>query len=153
MRRREAELLRRAHEAMLSHFGPLGWWPAETPFEVLVGAVLTQNAAWTRVALAIENLSRSGLLDAARLHRVPEAELAELIRPAGTFGEVVSRDLDRLSLVAAGEMVNKEGVDETNLAEIHSPEFPGERLVACFNPLLADERGRKREELLAVSND
>ena len=50
-----------------------------------MGAVLTQNAAWTRVALAIENLKRDDLLDAARLRRVPEARLAELIRPAGTF--------------------------------------------------------------------
>jgi endonuclease-3 related protein len=70
---------------MLRHFGPLGWWPGETSFEVIVGAILTQNTAWTRVAAAIENLRTSDLLDPHRLHALGEEKIAELIRPAGTF--------------------------------------------------------------------
>lgn len=75
----------RAHERMLAAYGPLDWWPAEGPFEVVVGAVLTQNTAWTRVEAAIDNLRREDLLDARRLHAVPDERLVELIRPAGTF--------------------------------------------------------------------
>ena len=84
MKSRESELLRLAHEAMLGHFGPLGWWPARSPFEVVVGAILTQNTAWRRVVPAIDDLRRHGLLEARLMHAVPEADLAELIRPAGT---------------------------------------------------------------------
>ena len=53
-------------------------------------------------------------------------------------------------LIAKGTL-ERSLFDEVNLAEIHSPDFPGERLVACYNPLLADERGRRREELLAAT--
>jgi endonuclease-3 related protein len=70
---------------MAGHFGPLGWWPARSPFEVVVGAVLTQNTAWSRVVLAIGNLEREGLLDPHRLLARSEADLVLLLRPAGTY--------------------------------------------------------------------
>lgn len=72
-------------QAMSAALGPSRWWPAETPFEVVVGAVLTQNANWRNVEKALANLRREELLDAARLDALPEADLAELIRPAGFF--------------------------------------------------------------------
>jgi len=68
-----------------AHFGPQHWWPAETPFEVCVGAILVQNTAWTNVERALANLKRVGLLEPRPLHALPEPELAELIRPSGTF--------------------------------------------------------------------
>lgn len=73
------------HRAMLEALGPSHWWPGESPFEVMVGAVLTQNTSWTNVAKAIANLRAADLLDPERLDAVPADELAELIRPAGYY--------------------------------------------------------------------
>jgi endonuclease III related protein len=66
-------------------YGPQGWWPGDTPLEVAVGAILTQNTNWKNVALAIERLKEAGLLTAEALFELPEAELAEYIRPAGYY--------------------------------------------------------------------
>lgn len=82
----------RAVETLLAAFGPQRWWPAETPFEVCVGAILTQNTAWTNVEKAVANLKKAGMGDGRR--ETGEAQfvaglgverLEELIRPAGTF--------------------------------------------------------------------
>ena len=72
-------------QAMLDHFGPQNWWPGDTPFEVAVGAILTQNTNWKNVERAIDNLKRHGLLEPHALHTLSVQELAELIRPAGYF--------------------------------------------------------------------
>ena len=77
--------LRRAYELMRARFGHQHWWPGETPFEVCVGAILTQNPSWTKVERAIANLKSAGVLDAWKLFALPEAQLAQLIRPAGYF--------------------------------------------------------------------
>ena len=71
------------YRALLSHLGPQHWWPGDSPFEVAVGAILTQNTSWKNVAAAIENLRRRNLLDPHTLDKLPLPELAELIRPAG----------------------------------------------------------------------
>jgi endonuclease-3 related protein len=73
------------YRAMLEGLGPQGWWPAETPFEVVVGAVLTQNTNWTNVERAIANLKREGLLEARALEAIDAERLGEVIRPAGYF--------------------------------------------------------------------
>lgn len=65
--------------------GPMAWWPARTPFEVIVGAILTQNTAWTNVERAIENLRGEQLLTPSAIERVSQARLARLIRPSGYF--------------------------------------------------------------------
>ncbi len=70
---------------LLKEYGPQRWWPGETPFEVMVGAILTQNTNWTNVEKAIGNLKRSDSLSAEAIHAMPEARLAELIRPSGYF--------------------------------------------------------------------
>jgi endonuclease-3 related protein len=75
------ELYRR----LLDAFGPQQWWPGETPFEVLVGAVLVQNTAWKNVERAIDRLRDADLLDPHALGAVALPDLAELIRPAGYF--------------------------------------------------------------------
>ena len=77
--------LRRAYRLLRAHFGHQKWWPAETPFEVCVGAILTQNTNWANVERALDNLRAHDLLEPRRLFRVTEAELARLIRPAGYF--------------------------------------------------------------------
>jgi endonuclease-3 related protein len=73
------------YRALLRRFGPQRWWPGDSPFEVMVGAVLTQNTSWTNTARAIARLKDEGLLDPHRLHALPAANLARLIRPAGYF--------------------------------------------------------------------
>ncbi len=75
--------VRRLFADLLAHYGPQHWWPAETPFEVIVGAILTQGTAWVNVEKAIARLKGAGLLDPERLAEVDPARLAELIRPAG----------------------------------------------------------------------
>lgn len=79
-------------ERLARHFGPRHWWPAETPFEVCVGAILTQNTNWGNVEKAIANLRRAGLLTPESLRDTPPEELAAVIRPAGFFN-VKSRRL------------------------------------------------------------
>ena len=79
------EKIRRFYEALLAAYGPQGWWPADTPFEVAVGAVLTQNTAWRNVERAIANLRREGLLSPEALARVDAERLAACLRPAGYF--------------------------------------------------------------------
>lgn len=66
-------------------YGDLGWWPAETRFEILVGAVLVQNTAWSNAEQAIANLRARGWLDAQAILAVPPPELAEALRPSGYF--------------------------------------------------------------------
>jgi endonuclease-3 related protein len=66
-------------------YGHAGWWPAQTPFEVCVGAILTQNTAWSNVEKALAALRRRGLLSYDRLHRLAPARLAPLIRSSGVF--------------------------------------------------------------------
>jgi len=79
------EKIRRFYEALLAAYGPQGWWPADTPFEVAVGAILTQNTAWRNVERAIANLRREGLLSPEALARVDAEHLAVCLRPAGYF--------------------------------------------------------------------
>lgn len=69
----------------LKDLGPQSWWPGETPFEVCVGAILTQNTAWTNVEKAIANLKARGVLNPVTMYALPPVELAQLIRPAGYF--------------------------------------------------------------------
>jgi len=70
---------------LYTHFGPQHWWPAETPFEVMIGAILTQNTSWTNVEKAISRLKESDLLRPEALYRLPEKTLAPLIRSSGYF--------------------------------------------------------------------
>jgi len=70
---------------MSSSLGPSNWWPGETPFEVSVGAILTQNTNWNNVRKAILNLKTKDLLDPRKMFLLSENELAEFIRPAGYF--------------------------------------------------------------------
>ena len=86
-----AEIYRRLYEA----YGPQSWWPAETWFEVVVGAVLTQNTAWKNVEKAIENLKRAGLLEPRKLYETNDEFVEMLIKPAG-FWKLKTRRLKNL---------------------------------------------------------
>lgn len=91
-----SEQLWQIYRHLYRAFGPQGWWPADTPFEVAVGAILTQNTNWRNVTSAITRLKAAGLLTPAALQAVPEAALAELIRPAGYY-RIKARRLKNLA--------------------------------------------------------
>lgn len=78
-------ILLEIHDRLFRELGPSHWWPGDTPFEIMVGAILTQNTAWTNVERAIDRLKAEGALSAEVLDRVEEAVLADWIRPAGYF--------------------------------------------------------------------
>jgi endonuclease III related protein len=71
--------------AMSSALGPMNWWPARTPFEVIIGAILTQNTAWTNVERAIANLRSVGMLTPSAISAARLPKLASLIRSSGYF--------------------------------------------------------------------
>ncbi|NLL90796.1 MAG: endonuclease III domain-containing protein [Ruminococcaceae bacterium] len=75
--------LKEIYKTLSSRYGDLEWWPAESPFEVIVGAVLTQNTAWTNVEKALGRFE--GNLSPERILNMPTEELEEIVRPAGFF--------------------------------------------------------------------
>lgn len=77
--------LRAVFDRLLERYGPQHWWPGDSPFEIMVGAVLTQNTAWTNVERAIANLVANDALDPGAMLAVDEARLAEWLRPSGYF--------------------------------------------------------------------
>ena len=77
--------LRQIYDVLNGYFGELHWWPADTPFEVIVGAILTQNTAWQNAAKAIEKLKEAGILTPEGLHSVGIDTLAALIRSSGYY--------------------------------------------------------------------
>lgn len=80
-----SRLLRRYFDRMFHELGPQGWWPARTRFEIILGAILTQNTSWQNVVLALKGLRKEGLLSLPRLKRSTCAEIESCIRPAGFF--------------------------------------------------------------------
>jgi endonuclease-3 related protein len=87
------------YEILLEHFGPQEWWPGDTPFEIMVGAVLTQNTNWVNVSRAIDNLKKENLLWFEKLHDLPVELLAEKIKPAGYFNLKAARLKNLLNFI------------------------------------------------------
>lgn len=79
------ELLADIYRRLDGAYGDQGWWPGDSPFEVAVGAILTQNTAWSNVVRAIDNLKSADLLAPRRLAALPASAIAPLIRPAGYY--------------------------------------------------------------------
>ena len=80
-----AEQLTKVYQLLFDRFGPQHWWPGETQFEIIAGAILTQNTNWPNVEKAIANLKSARLLEAEKLYHLSLSQLAELIRPAGYY--------------------------------------------------------------------
>ena len=106
------------YKALEAHFGDLGWWPADSPFEVMVGAVLTQNTAWVNVAKAIASMKRERLMTPAAIASCAGARLCNTIRPAGYFRVKTSRlkELCRFLVKECGGRVG--GLKKHNSGEI-----------------------------------
>ncbi len=77
--------LKHIYECLFAVYGPQHWWPAESPFEVMVGAILTQSAAWTNVEKAILNLKTADTLSPEAIRDLSLPQLAALIRPSGYY--------------------------------------------------------------------
>ena len=109
--------LRRAYALMRARAGHQRWWPGETPFEVCVGAILTQNTAWSNVERAIANLKAARVLEPGKLFALPEAKVAELIRPAGYFNVKARRlrSFLRVLVETFGGDLNKLFTGETSV--------------------------------------
>lgn len=75
------------YETLLAQYGPQHWWPARTRAEMMIGAVLTQNTAWTNVEKALSNLRKNSALNFQTLEKAPNDRIADWIRPAGTFNQ------------------------------------------------------------------
>lgn len=77
--------LAQIYEALFDHYGQQHWWPAATPFEVMVGAILTQNTSWSGVEQAIANLQRTHMLSPEAINSAVIDELAVQLKPSGYF--------------------------------------------------------------------
>ena len=80
-----SEQLTEIYQLLFDRFGPQHWWPGQTQFEIITGAILTQNTNWTNVEKAITNLKSADRLTPKKLHHLDVSQLAELIRPAGYY--------------------------------------------------------------------
>lgn len=88
------------YRLLFDHFGPLGWWPGDSPFEIMVGAVLTQNTNWSNVEKAIGNLRDAKLLNYNSLSTLSVDEIAQYIRPSGYYNLKAKRLKNLLEMIA-----------------------------------------------------
>jgi endonuclease-3 related protein len=93
-------LLKDLYQILWDALGPQGWWPGETPLEVALGAILTQNTNWNNVARVLAGLKEAGLLNSRTLRELPEAELARRLRPAGYYNVKARRLHNFLAFLA-----------------------------------------------------
>lgn len=121
-------VLQDVYQRLYRAHGPQHWWPGDGPFEVIVGAILTQSAAWTNVEKALASMQAAGCWSFAAIHDIPEADLANIVRPSGYFNAKARK----LKAFAA------------HLAENYGRDLEG------LSIFLAKETGTLREELLSI---
>jgi endonuclease-3 related protein len=115
-----SETLTETYELLYAAFGPQHWWPGETPFEIITGAILTQNTSWANVEKAVANLKSAGYLTAEALHHIDLTRLAELIRPAGYYNIKAKRLkswVNWLFDTYEGELTNLERISTDQLRQ------------------------------------
>lgn len=144
MTRLHRRTIRSLHDRMLAAYGEQGWWPANTAFEVVVGAVLTQNTAWINVERALARLHEAGVMSAQAMLDLAPGRLAGLIRPSGYYNvktrrlravcrfiveyggidELASRGTDELREALLGvHGIGRETADDIVLYGFHRPVF------------------------------
>ncbi len=108
------KILRDIFERLYNYFGPQGWWPAESPFEVCLGAILAQNTSWENVKKTIQNLKEEKLLDPYLLYNLSYERLANLIKSSGYYNLKAKRLKNFLKFLLenyAGEIERMRGED------------------------------------------
>jgi len=114
------EVLTEIYRLLYDEFGPQHWWPGEARFEIITGAILTQNTSWANVEKAIANLKSADCLRPDKLHHLDPAQLAELIRSAGYFNIKAKRLKNFINWLFDnydGELANLETIDTDRLRE------------------------------------
>ncbi|MCX7945145.1 MAG: endonuclease [Deltaproteobacteria bacterium] len=107
-------LLNNIYRVLREHFGYLNWWPAETPFEVVIGTVLTQNVAWSNVEKSILQLKEQGLLDLTRLLTSKPEIVKRCIMPSGYYNVKYHRLMELLTFIKnelKGDILNLKKFD------------------------------------------
>ncbi len=115
-----SERVTEIYELLFERFGPQQWWPGDGRFEIIIGAILTQNTNWPNVEKALANLKKENLLTAEKLYSLEQSKLAELIRPAGYFNlkaKRVKNLLDWLFCNYEGQLENLEDISTERLRE------------------------------------
>jgi endonuclease-3 related protein len=161
-----ADRLNEIYELLLEAYGPQHWWPAESPLEVLVGAVLTQNTNWQGVEKAMASLKLHNLLNPHRLQAIPTEDLARLIKPAGYYNlkarrlknliafvtEAYSGDLETMGQAETGHLrkellavngVGPETADSILLYALEKPVF----VVDTYTYRVTNRHGLVSEEV------
>jgi endonuclease-3 related protein len=113
-----SEQLTEIYQLLFDRFGPQHWWPGETQFEIITGAILTQNTSWANVEKAIANLKSANLLTPEKLYNLNTSQLAELIRPAGYYNIKANRLKSFLTWLFQnydGRLKNLAGLDTDHL--------------------------------------
>ncbi len=85
MNTKKQQKLLEIYNRLFTHFGPQHWWPAETEYEMIIGAILTQSAAWTNVEKGLANLKKVGAISPQSLRQMPQNDLAGLIHSCGYY--------------------------------------------------------------------
>jgi len=114
------ETLNKIYKLLFDRFGPQHWWPGETQFEIIIGAILTQNTNWANVEKAISNLKAADCLTPEKLHRLDALQLAKLIRPAGYYNLKAKRlknFLDWLFEKCDGNLTSLESLSTLHLRD------------------------------------
>ncbi|MCW8945437.1 MAG: endonuclease III domain-containing protein [Sedimenticola sp.] len=106
--------LKETYDSLLGAYGPQHWWPAQSAFEVMVGAVLTQNTAWSNVERAIKNLKQAKLLTLEAVTHCSHEILAEALRPSGYFNVKATRLKNLCALIMAL------GLEESRALDTHA---------------------------------
>ncbi|KAF5029080.1 MAG: endonuclease III domain-containing protein [Methanoculleus marisnigri] len=112
------------YDALFAAFGHQRWWPAKTPFETMIGAILTQNVSWTNAAQAVRNLEDAGMLDPRLLAEADTADIAPLIVPSRYYNQKAERIRE-----FAGVYVREFHADPAAMAAVETGELR-ERLLA-----------------------
>jgi endonuclease-3 related protein len=126
------------YERLRETYGPAGWWPGRTPFEVCLGAILTQNTAWTNVEKALRALRSRGLLSYRALRRLPPSRLAPLLRSSGTYRVKARR------VAAFVRFLGREYRGQVRAMARETPESLREKLLAV------DGIGRETADAIAL---
>lgn len=98
----DKRIVNKIYKMLFSYYGHRGWWPGDSPFEIAVGAILTQNTNWANVEKAISNLKQQGVLSARALHEMPLQDVASLIRPSGYYNIKAKRLKAFIGFLMAG---------------------------------------------------